>query len=563
MQATTENGMAGVRGNGCVMSQQEEHENKTNIFLSYASEDDAVAKVLETAFVDLSGELGNELKVTRDVHSFVQGRPLRDEVLDNLELADVLFIIYTEALKKSHSWTGFEIGAFTTFIRMDKKQFTKTDRQLVSVYLDDPPAPGTDFIGIKLDPRLFAAVRSGQRGRLFEQSEQIKTFLYGLANLVINRRFEAKRPFTVEVADDMAKVKDHAHKFIDGMVPTLEHELLTSLSGVVARSSIEQRLFTIHWDPTNGGSPEEPAFLEGAELTTEKDAANAFPIFGIGEGERSVTWPDFKSRLNRDHPTHSPFIINAFQNAIRSGFSSGPVDNEQFFLSPEKKLYRIIVTRHYAYYDGSRYVHMYFIPMLSRFEEGDVSYVLALLNVVTRYRTTFLDPESDISLRKFVGSSYSLPVFKEKVERFIREFLLIEDESHVYRLDDSDRYLDIHKDADPTAVAEMFKEWRSHRDGLIEAASQMQRQILGDDRNETKFHGQKKLWDEQLRSFNDYVEPLNKSVGVETTDLLRSWFETGKLEAHRAGSDSKKPQSPDGNCGPNAALNPEKQADCK
>ena len=84
----------------------------TQIFLSYASDDGAVAEVVYTAFKKLAEELSFELEVIRDIHSFTQGRSLGDEVLNHLRSSDALFIIYTEALKKSHSWTGYEVGAF-------------------------------------------------------------------------------------------------------------------------------------------------------------------------------------------------------------------------------------------------------------------------------------------------------------------------------------------------------------------------------------------------------------------------------------------------------------------
>ena len=95
---------------------------KTRIFLSYASEDGTVAGVLEKALERLSKELKYEIECILDVHAFTQGRSLRDEIIQKLTSADVLFIIYTESLKKSHSWTGFEVGAFRVLMVQDVEQ---------------------------------------------------------------------------------------------------------------------------------------------------------------------------------------------------------------------------------------------------------------------------------------------------------------------------------------------------------------------------------------------------------------------------------------------------------
>ena len=84
---------------------------KPFIFISYASEDHAMASVFEDALNNVSTELDLGLEVFRDVHSLERGLSLSDQILAALETTDFLLIIYTEQLKKSHSFTGAEIGA--------------------------------------------------------------------------------------------------------------------------------------------------------------------------------------------------------------------------------------------------------------------------------------------------------------------------------------------------------------------------------------------------------------------------------------------------------------------
>jgi hypothetical protein len=211
-------------------------------------------------------------------------------------------------------------------------------------------------------------------------------------------------------------------------------------------------------------------------------------------------------------------------------------------------MYRIIVTRHYAIYDGSKFMHMYFIPMLSRFDHGRMSVILALLSVATRYKSIFLEKESDLCLPKF-QAEYEVNAFKEKLQLFVRQFLLIEDESHVYRLDDPSRYMDIYPEAKPTEVANVYQEWRKRRNELVECANETLKQLSTEEikisegiENPEEFEKLEKAriyemsekpsmlrWNNHLEAFNKYVDPINKGVGTSTSHLLGGWFEAGGL----------------------------------
>jgi TIR domain len=81
---------------------------KPFVFISYASEDQAIASVIDDALK----ELDYSLDIFRDAHNLERGLSLTDQIYDALEKADFLLIIYTERLKKSHSFTGVEAAHF-------------------------------------------------------------------------------------------------------------------------------------------------------------------------------------------------------------------------------------------------------------------------------------------------------------------------------------------------------------------------------------------------------------------------------------------------------------------
>jgi hypothetical protein len=153
---------------------------KPTIFISYASEDAAIAGVIETALSALSVELNHGIDIIRDIHTFKIGSSLKEQITEKLEISDILFIIYTKALKRSHSYTGVELGAFRVFMTQDKKQTGKTVRKVISFYLDEMPAPEQDILGIKLDIRSLGEKNREQRELMIDKDKGLSKVLYDI-----------------------------------------------------------------------------------------------------------------------------------------------------------------------------------------------------------------------------------------------------------------------------------------------------------------------------------------------------------------------------------------------
>jgi hypothetical protein len=160
---------------------------KTTVFLSYASDHIAMASVMDKALGKLQTELNFDLDVIQDVRSFTQGRSLREKIISELKFSDVLCIIYTESLKKSHSWTIFEVGAFIVFMVEETAQSPdrKTDRRIVSLYVDKMPAPEQGVLGIRLDLRALGHGNAAQQAARLDPEKKLPQFFYGVSDLVV------------------------------------------------------------------------------------------------------------------------------------------------------------------------------------------------------------------------------------------------------------------------------------------------------------------------------------------------------------------------------------------
>jgi hypothetical protein len=531
--------------------------HKLKLFLSYASEDEAVVGVLVQAIEQLRERVSQEFDMYYDKRDNDVGDDIDQKIITALETTDILLIVYTEALKKSHSYTGQELGAFKTFAF---KEGANAKRRIVPLYLHEPPAGEADRLGIRLDIDNLDTAKP----ELIDPDGGLLNFFNELLSMVTSQKFPLVEALSEQDQDrrdtDKAKFRDPIKNDIkNNFVPQLLRGLVKELSSRVATRSIEQNFLQLIWkkkkdsaEERNGDADIEPGndahkadrqgtgaevesvdgddIMAGCELKFEKPGTTE--VLGI-TAKASMRWEKFIEIMNKEQPSEAPFILNALRDAAVSGFSAGPVDNEQCFLSPSRSLYRVIVTRHYTYYDGSRHMHMYFIPMLSRFEKSDISIVLALLNVTTRYRLSFLDSSTaELTVRSFEFLKGARDEFKTKVRQLVRQLDLIDDESHVYKLDkreNIDKYYG--NELPATHVAQLFSKWKAKTDALRNLAAQIEREKplpesgQADEADRSKDRESLfKKWITELRSFDEYIEPINQRFGVRAAEQLVGYF---------------------------------------
>jgi hypothetical protein len=499
------------------------------VFLSYASEDSGVVGALQAAFDNLKEEVTYGLEVFLDAHNIESGKSISETIIKELETSDILFIVYTEALKKSHSYTGQELGTFR-FIRYDeKRRLSDTKRRIVTLFFNEAPAGEEDVFGIRLDMSALGNVAEESYDRLDPQRGLLRFFKL-LTDMILECYAAGLGPEPASPAaagqrtEKIAKIRAKWHAYVEGkLVPELLRSLQKQLSSRVASRSIEQKFLKLTWKPGSKRIAGNGDLLCGCELSTEQ--SGVFELFGLSD-QSSMSWEKFTDLLTDEHTSDAPFIINSLRNAVISGLSPGDVDNEQFFRAPTQKLYRIIVTRHYAFYDGSKQMHVYFVPMFSRFERGDISIILALLNVATRYRLAFLDEaHSELVVRQF-EVIFRPEQFKKKVRQFVRELLLIDDESHVYGLDKPAEVFKYYEGISALRVTELFTEWYRRKDRLMTLAVEIENApVSSPNTMSQEMSGLLRRWTSELRDFCAYIEPLNREFGKRAAMRLQSWFD--------------------------------------
>ena len=497
------------------------HKRDTQVFISYASEDALLATALETALQTLNSVEAPTLKIIRDIHSFHQGMSITSQVLADLESSDVLFVIYTEKLKSSHSFTGFEVGSFSTLIQQENKVHGGTTRRIVSLFFDEPPPTEAGILGIKLDVNALDRIAAPGGPPKLDASGELTKFFEELSDLVVNRRFRVLYDHKTLPADLVAAEAAGHVKVRTQIIPQLEIDLATALSKVIARNFIEQQFFLLKW-PAEPKSP--PTEIEDETLMAAGNA-DVYDIFGLSPHRNEFPWRMFVKELAEKSSTNQPFVIAAIQSAVQSAFADGPVDNDQIFMSPQKSLYRVIVTRYYVYFDGSRTMHLYFIPFLSdRLRDAEES-ALILLRLATNMRSKFLLRTSRFSTGVFELHRYNFAAFKGHVSDTIAYLQIMASASHNSGLDEPQNF---HKffghDAkiSNSEIALMYQSWKDQTQNLLDVAKEVHLSLVGGEAIFVK-------WCEALQRYLTYADPINKQMGERALVRLQQWFATGDL----------------------------------
>jgi hypothetical protein len=273
------------------------------VFISYASEDVAIATEVASCFKAALPDFFAE--VSLDKEFLEPGSPFQAQIEAKLQQTDVFVILYTGAEKRSHGYTGWEVGYFDRIMR------TEPGRRKISLYLNDPPAITASEQGISL------AISKDQLQLTFQD------FQSGLC-------VSPEEPLCKELARWQKEVDKYIEA--DGFqaprrpeqepakcVYNMRLALFNCLKGTVESVVQPQKQITIRvkgsaLEQSNEGLPDEAELRVAGAMSK----GGCLSIFGLSE--EVITWKQFLDRVD--------------------------VDNSQVILASDgKTAYRVILTR--------------------------------------------------------------------------------------------------------------------------------------------------------------------------------------------------------------------------
>lgn len=389
------------------------------IFISYASEDvtiaTAVANCFKTALPDFFAE------VNFDKEFLNPGSAFKTQIESKLQQTDVFIIIYTGAEKRSHGYTGWEVGYFDHIMRMDPG-----GREKVSIYLYGPPPITASEQGIPLGlskDQLQSSLEEFQSGLDVSSEEP-------LCKKIEDWQEEVEKNIEKTFAKAHRKPEQEAAK----CVRNLKLAIFQYLKGTVESVVKPQRQITIRLKGSalDTSSQNLPLDAEIRPLGA-LNSGGSMSIFGLSD--EPITWKKFL-----DVTANQPFADSwrdAITNVVLSGFPDRvDVDNSQVILANDGKTgYRVILTAATKFYDDYREYNVYFVQMLERADYGDAGTtdLLKGLELVCRFRSAFLEAKSP-----FLGQNVALTSFHalpELAAALLKELNLLHRDAQAAGLD--------------------------------------------------------------------------------------------------------------------------------
>jgi hypothetical protein len=505
------------------------------VFLSYASEDSDIAKAIYDSFIALKAKSSSNIRVIWDKKSLEPGSPLpvRDDIESKLLITDFFIIIYTGVLKKSHSYTGEEIGFFRGL--MSKEGGVSSSRKIFLIYFGEQPTISANELGINLKIEQSKLSDTRELFRKFVEKRIHGNDYNNITTLyeTVGHSADAKLPDnsgakSYTPAEWSIYTTERNNEIKNKIVPELMLNLYDSFRKRVKKKAVEQRLieFRISREQLQCDPIKCDPIKSLPSETTLTESGNAFTTLGIDEQANEIKWKDFKNSVTEKLGSDAAPMISSIEGSAVSALSpSLNRDDEQIIKDPKSgELYRIIVTKQYEFYDGSKLLNMFFIPVmrLAFLKDTPVGITLGLINVAVKYRELFLNPASEMSLQAFYKVSGRALV--EEVKKAVHDITAIEGESRILNLDkwksQALYYGDSTKDA--KKIAEFSKEWEATRDALLEAGNS----IIANS-EEGSVEQQEKLrasWMSALAKFTDTSNKINSDVLTAAIDNLRGYL---------------------------------------
>jgi hypothetical protein len=492
------------------------------VFISYASEDHDIAQAIYQSLQALGECIYDRIKIFLDSKSIAGGDEIRADIKAGLKKSDFLVVLYTGLFKRSHGYTGWEVGFFEGLIEDEKTKSGQTTRKIIYLYSGEPPTIGEGILGVSIN--INTTDLGGSRADYMQKSIQTPDNPDTLARTLddIAKRAESRLPPPLsQDGDELERKRARRRKQIaEDIIPTLKGKLFDSMSMRITRRSIEQRL--IEFELPKAASDQLPANIpDDAKLTPHE---RALDIFGIPQQNDSMSWSEFRNQVRSRDVLGGSSILLAIEQAVISAISPAiSLDNDQILKSSNDQIFRVIVTRQLDYYNGRKVIQVYFIQKLQGRELGnnDTSMILGFITVAAKYRFIFIERDSQLSVESFLLEPDHTKI-QNKVRQLIRELLLIEEEARNLNLDQV-ASIGVYYGGDDDHIATaraLQNQWFEARGNLMASAEN----ILAIPPASAEFAAANEKWLTTLKSFRQTSQKINSIVAVQAMENLKKRF---------------------------------------
>jgi TIR domain len=488
-------------------SKPEKQSPSINIFISYAKEDRELVASIDSLLKD-TFEFA-PLNIYRDVE-IKEGQNWVKQIDVALQDADILLVIFTERMKMSHSYTGYEIGYFNRSIQQRRKGSAGFERIYIPFCIGaDVPDTMHDIQGISIGADevykvLKTKIESGGEPAVDEDHPVFK-LLARISDLVMQTlgTGNGRTSRSARIAKQASALYRVIHEYLQGRVSS---ETYPERKLIIRTST-------------------RPAFGRdgGVDLTKSNveligDYADIFNISTTQTIGREYTWSELCEKIPSELRANCVAGIEQLAAAVLKGGG----DNYHVVTTvPRDKSFRLFVSKVVTYVSQKTEIHIYVVQMRTKdYGDPQSTRLLKAISVGLRFRSLVLEDESQFRPEKLGHPVVTAADLKAKVSEMLGQMDLILREAVEADLSDPALLILIWGKGHEQKVQDMIDLWEETRKRLYATADEVL--SAGDDEG---FRCKKQDFIKALQAFGEGIETMNREYTARVLTLLRDYVE--------------------------------------
>ena len=475
-----------------------------NIFISYAREDRELVGSIENLLKD-TFEFA-PLNIHRDVE-IKEGQNWAKQIDTALQEADILLVIFTDRMKMSHSYTGYEIGYFNRSIQQNPKGPAGFERIYIPFCVGaDIPDTMHDIQGVSIGADdvykvLKTKIDSGVEPVLDEDHPVVK-LLARISDLVMQTLGTTNLGKSTRIAKQASILYRIIHEYLQGRISSETYPERKLIIKTLSRPSFGR---------------------DGIDLTKSSielvgDFTDIFDVTRAQSIGREFTWSEFCEKIP---PEVRANCVAGVQQLATTVLKGGGDNYHVVTTVPRDKSFRLFVSKVVTYFSQKTEIDIYVVQMRTKdYGDPESTRLLKAISVGLRFRSLVLEEQSPFRPEKLGHPIVTAADLKAKISEMLGQMDLILREANEADLSDPAFLILIWGKGQEKKVQDMIDVWEATRIRLYATADDVL--MAGED---VSFRQKKEKFIEALQSFCGDVEIMNREYTSRVLTLLRNYVE--------------------------------------
>jgi TIR domain len=497
------------RSRKAIQSAAHKNSEPVTLFISYASEDKRLVDDITTLISDTFG-MGS-LVIRRDV-DIKHGKDWVKSIDKALDEADILLVVFTDQMKSSHSYTGYEVGYFQRSIRETPTGSGGCNRTYIPFCIGaEIPDAMQHIQGVSIsaaEAYKILQTDAGVTNNIVIQTDgSVVQLLNRLSDFIIS---------STSSPDDDYTLDTRRHK-LDGRATELYNIAHSYLQNRVSSQTYPERKLIIR-TPTKPKVSRNGADFSAATVELVGDFSNILEISQRQIIRMEHTWSEFGELIPAELRAN---LLLGIQKVAASVLSKDPDNYYLVPSAPYNKSYRLFVSKIITYVSKKTEILVYLVQMKTK-DYGDpyTTRLLKSINVGLRFRSLVLEEESEFRWEQLGYPSVLPSQFKDRIAEMLMEMDLILNEVAEANITDPSFLIRVWGKGNESKVKQMIDTWEVSLNELHAAADGVLNSI--DDSGILRAKGP---FLTALRRFSEDVETMNGEFTARVLHLLAEKME--------------------------------------